>query len=508
VQLFMPDSTQQGAIHDVSLGGLFVRSQRLWDPGSRVQTVFAVPDGEINALCSVVHVLPPEVGRDKGHPPGMGMRFEVLNRASEVALKTHVERVQRATRTPPPLDLPALRANRQLPRWTDATTVRVTLQEGSAQEAWMRNISQGGMFVETTQPPARGSVVTVELGAGNAVMVLHAEVVHVVDSAMAFQCAQPAGVGLQFVDLTREKRLAVEAYVAGRVNTLEADLRPPMPSAPLDRVLSSVKRLYDGLEAQDALGALGLSRETTATDVKTRVAALERVLSLPPPEATPPQRARIQGALKMLPRLSTAALRDVDQRPIRTGELAMPPLAEVPPTPVNHPQADTLWAEALSAEKSGDLAEAKGVLTQGQRRFPQDPRFRIKLQQVTDKTNRSAAEDLVQSAEMMSSTPGMKMQAAARAHEALTLWRHAEVMKRALHVFLTVGDHQAVVALARDLTLLDRKDPAPYQALLCVYEAAGHWALAGRAVEALLSLRPNDAELKKRHKVITSKLRS
>ena len=67
-QLFMPNTMQEAPLFNVSLGGLFVRSAQLWEPGTRVQTVFALPDGAINALCSVVHVVPPQVSTERGHP--------------------------------------------------------------------------------------------------------------------------------------------------------------------------------------------------------------------------------------------------------------------------------------------------------------------------------------------------------------------------------------------------------------------------------------------------------
>ena len=63
------------------------------------------------------------------------------------------------------------------------------------------------------------------------------------------------------------------------------------------------------------------------------------------------------------------------------------------------------------------------------------------------------------------------------------------------------------MALARELTLADRDDPTPHQALLTVYEGAGHWALASRSVDALLRLQPTNPEWKKRQKHILAQLR-
>ena len=66
---------------------------------------------------------------------------------------------------------------------------------------WMEDISKGGLFVRTDNPPPRGSTLEVLINTPDGDLVLKAEVVHVVDEGSAKASGHPAGVGLQFCDL-------------------------------------------------------------------------------------------------------------------------------------------------------------------------------------------------------------------------------------------------------------------------------------------------------------------
>ena len=66
-------------------------------------------------------------------------------------------------------------------------------------QLWVRDISKGGVFVETEEPPPTGTKLEVRLLTPDGLVSLHGQVVHVVDNESAQRFNMPLGVGLQFV---------------------------------------------------------------------------------------------------------------------------------------------------------------------------------------------------------------------------------------------------------------------------------------------------------------------
>jgi serine/threonine-protein kinase len=186
---------------------------------------------------------------------------------------------------------------------------------------WTENISKGGLFVRTEQPPARGTTVEVIIETPDGAFKLRAEVVHVIDEATARQVGHPSGVGLQFIDLSPENKAAIFRYVEGVADRLEQNLGSAGGSssgagaptgASVERALARAREFISGIEKNDLYGALVVPPNAPAQDIAQRLADLRQVFSGAKDKASPPQLARLNAALKLLDR--AAALLNAPER--------------------------------------------------------------------------------------------------------------------------------------------------------------------------------------------------
>ena len=81
--------------------------------------------------------------------------------------------------------------------------------------AWSQNISRGGIFIATDNPPALREIVelSVELPDGKPPVKSHAEVVHCVTPEQARRTGAVAGAGLQFLDADDDFRERLDACI-------------------------------------------------------------------------------------------------------------------------------------------------------------------------------------------------------------------------------------------------------------------------------------------------------
>lgn len=109
---------------------------------------------------------------------------------------------------------------------------------------YTKDISCGGMFVQTEVPPERDTTVAVQLllpdGAGT--LDFEGVVVHVVGPAQAEASGQAAGFGLQFSGLTAERRRALQRLI----EQAEAASRGPKADGPTLQELGSTCAPSDG----------------------------------------------------------------------------------------------------------------------------------------------------------------------------------------------------------------------------------------------------------------------
>jgi c-di-GMP-binding flagellar brake protein YcgR len=165
-------------------GGLFLeKSEALspgWEIGVRFRPARHLPF--VEARAKVCYVSPNQ---------GAGLEFtEISSQHHQVLLRLiHHKTANR----------------RQFPRASLATQIQC---EGCMALAYSRDVSAGGMFVETTVPCEKGSRVELRfhLNDGGPVILAKAEVKYLVPKL---------GMGVEFVDLSPSDRERIENYVQG-----------------------------------------------------------------------------------------------------------------------------------------------------------------------------------------------------------------------------------------------------------------------------------------------------
>lgn len=171
-------------------------------------------------------------------------------------------------------------------------------------EAWSVDISKGGMFIRTEDPPVHGTRLEIQFQLPDGRLLLTAEVVHVVDPESARAFNQPAGVGVQFVDLSKEVREKIEQYVEGLAARLDLDLTGDVDFEPLEVLVEEARRVMEALNASKFYEALDVSPSATTEELHERVEELCQRFAHPPHDSPPPKVARLKQAARALDRAS------------------------------------------------------------------------------------------------------------------------------------------------------------------------------------------------------------
>lgn len=291
---------------------------------------------------------------------------------------------------------------RRFPRFESREQVR--LQVGDRDEMrvlWTQDISCGGLFVQTEDPPMFGSRVTVMVETPDGSIALTTEVVHVLPREVAEQFGRSPGVGLQFVDLTPEQRHAIEQYVDGIAQQLTQEITAPPATA--SDVVATVQHVLQAYEENDLYDAIGVDPRSPADEIAHAAQTLIRQLESSPPDLTPAQSVRAERALKLLRKvkallLDTGRRLDYDLRrdlvyarerladaTLEEADALRSVWCEVHPDRLD--QAELHAAEALRHEQSLDLERA---IAEGSAALHCDP-FNVALRGTIERWRRMLA---------------------------------------------------------------------------------------------------------------------
>jgi len=210
-------SVVQTTTREVSSDGVFVCSLRPPKPGTRVSLKLYLPGGpqaeEADAIVGEWRSAP-EGGywaQFVNPPPSLRDRITgILDRRARAAASGAPTPIGAIALSRKPLDDP----RRAFPR-VDA---RFGVRFGNVQDfvlEYAANISAGGVFVQTENPPELHSVITVilELPDGGSPVEAKGRVVHRVTPAEAKARSTLAGAGVQFVDATDEFRERIDRAI-------------------------------------------------------------------------------------------------------------------------------------------------------------------------------------------------------------------------------------------------------------------------------------------------------
>lgn len=239
---------------------------------------------------------------------------------------TNVETVAEPTQAT--LDSPPVsELKRRFPRFSNTAQVELVLEGGELFTASMTDISKGGLFVKTERPLPVHSMVSVRLAGPEGPIELRAEVVHVVDEALALRSGRERGLGLQFAALAAEAKLALDRYVDAIANRMETKAMSAAERAGQAMlVMSKAASIMEGIAAEDLYRALSITPSASASAITQRVRELAHVFDEAPGTLSTPQRARVDAARVELRKIS-GLLGDPERRrdyDLRHGHLSNP----------------------------------------------------------------------------------------------------------------------------------------------------------------------------------------
>ena len=203
----------QTTISRISAEGMFVRSLVSPKDGSQMSLGLSLP-GSARPLevKGTVGPRPAEVGKE----PGFWVGFDELSDDARAFLNALLRNkgVTGVSRPRRPVQPPPAESGRAWPRVPARLRVGWTSSKDFL-SAYSKNISRGGIFIATDNPPALREVVelSVELPDGRPPVKTHAEVVHCVPPAQARASGTIAGAGLQFLDASDDFRERLDACI-------------------------------------------------------------------------------------------------------------------------------------------------------------------------------------------------------------------------------------------------------------------------------------------------------
>lgn len=191
------------------------------------------------------------------------------------------------------------------PRFVGDQRVEVHVDRLQLTDLWTKELSKGGLYVQSASPPAVGAKVEVCIECAAGEIRFNAQVVSVVPPERAATFQMPAGAGLQLTDLSGPKKTALKDFVEGHSPTLGHAPAPASGAseASVEQALDRARRLLARADEEALYAAIGLTAESTPPHIERALEELTETFRAAMPTAKPPQAARLQAALTVLDRI-------------------------------------------------------------------------------------------------------------------------------------------------------------------------------------------------------------
>jgi len=195
--------------HNISKGGLFIKTQKPCALRDMVEVVLLLPgsDLEISCLGEVAHLVSPgEASND--NPAGMGLQLRDLTEESRQKIEQFIEAEIKASG-----DV-GLEGRRQHIRYEARIRVRFGSKEALLEE-FIHNISHGGIFIQTDRPKPLQDRMLIILTHPDTQeeMILHGEVVRLVGPGEAEATGQKVGMGIRFLEVDEYTRKQLDNFI-------------------------------------------------------------------------------------------------------------------------------------------------------------------------------------------------------------------------------------------------------------------------------------------------------
>jgi len=195
--------------HNISKGGLFVRTKKPCEQGSTVEIVIVMPETgrEISSLGEVIHAVTPDRATE-ARPEGMGIQINEIGEEDQKHIEDFIRENLKADKYADDL------GRRDHPR----IETRIRVKFGSVDaliEEYTHNISHGGIFIRTKKPKKLNDRVKIILSHPETgeEMILDGQVVRVVNDKEAKSTGHPTGMGVYFLSMDNYTKDQLEAFI-------------------------------------------------------------------------------------------------------------------------------------------------------------------------------------------------------------------------------------------------------------------------------------------------------
>lgn len=195
--------------HNISKGGLFIKTTKPCNLREMVEVVLLLPEGgvEVSCLGEVIHVVSEKEATEE-NPAGMGLQLNELAEPDRQKIERYIEAELKKNQ-----DL-TLEGRRKHPRYQTRIRVRFGSKEALLEE-FIHNISHGGIFIQTDNPKPLHERLMVILTHPDTQeeMILHGEVVRIVGPEEAEATGQKLGMGIRFLEMDEYTRRQLESFI-------------------------------------------------------------------------------------------------------------------------------------------------------------------------------------------------------------------------------------------------------------------------------------------------------
>jgi type IV pilus assembly protein PilZ len=203
--------------HNISKGGIFIRTKNLCSLRDKVEVVLILPESEkeINLLGEVIHVVPEDKATAQ-KPTGMGIQISRINDEDRALIESFINKRLKEE------GMEGLDDRREHKRHPSRLKVRFGSKEALVEE-YIHNISHGGIFIQTTKPKSLHEeldIILVHPETGGEYK-LSGEVIRIVteDDIKKHPRLRP-GMGIRFLEMDEFHKTQIDEFIGAEIRKL------------------------------------------------------------------------------------------------------------------------------------------------------------------------------------------------------------------------------------------------------------------------------------------------
>jgi len=202
-----PESFINEYTHNISKGGIFIRTPKPCGLRDKLEIVLVLPktEEEIAVLGEVIHVVPEDKASEH-MPAGMGLQILEFKKADQEKIEAFIKESLKTE-----ADVLSRREHMRID-----TRIRVKFESKEALvEEYIHNISHGGIFIQTLKPKLVGEHISVILIHPNTSqeILLHGEIARVVSADDAKRLNIQPGMGIKFKELDPYVKHQIDEFI-------------------------------------------------------------------------------------------------------------------------------------------------------------------------------------------------------------------------------------------------------------------------------------------------------